>query len=128
MARAARPVSPHLQINRWYLTMALSIAHRVTGAALTFGLVLLTFWLLALAGGEDSFSTMRSIMDNPFGWLVMIGLTLALFFHTANGIRHLVWDAGYGFDKETARSSGMIVILVAAVLTLITWISVVIAA
>ena len=128
MASAERPLSPHLQIYRWYLTMALSIAHRASGAVLTGGLFLLAIWLMALAGGEDSFATMRAIMDNPVGWLVLFVLTFALFFHTLNGIRHLAWDFGIGFDKDTARQSGVIVIGASAALTVITWISVIIAA
>ncbi|MCB1832122.1 MAG: succinate dehydrogenase, cytochrome b556 subunit [Geminicoccaceae bacterium] len=128
MASAERPLSPHLQIYRWYLTMALSIAHRASGAVLTGGLFLLAIWLMALAGGEDSFATMRAIMDNPVGWLVLFVLTFALFFHTLNGIRHLAWDFGIGFEKDTARQSGVIVIGASAALTVITWISVIIAA
>ena len=71
---------------------------------------------------------MRAIMDNPVGWLVLFVLTFALFFHTLNGIRHLAWDFGIGFEKDTARQSGVIVIGASAALTVITWISVIIAA
>ena len=75
MAQASRPLSPHLGIYRWYLTMALSIAHRVTGGALAVGLLLLTWWLLALAGGPDSFATVQAVMDNFLGGLVLFGFT-----------------------------------------------------
>lgn len=121
-----RPVSPHLQVYRWYLTMALSIGHRVSGVGLALGLILLTWWLTALAGGEDSFATIKAIIDNPLGGLILFGYTFVLFFHLCNGVRHLVWDAGYGYDKEVARQSGIVVLGAAAALTVITWIGILI--
>ena len=117
MAQAGRPLSPHLSIYRWYFTMALSIAHRVSGSALAVGLLLLTWWLLALAGGRESFATVQAVMDNFLGGLVLFGYTFVLFYHLGNGVRHLVWDAGYGFDIEVARWSGMVVVGAAAALT-----------
>ena len=117
-----RPLSPHLQIYRWYFTMALSIAHRVTGVALAVGLVLLTWWLVALASGPESFGTIQGIVDSWFGGLVLFGYTFVLFYHFGNGIRHLVWDAGYGFDIDVARFSGMLVLAFAAVMTILVWI------
>ena len=94
--------------------MALSIAHRVTGAGLAVGLLLLTWWLLALAGGPDSFGWSGGCIDNCFGGLVLFGFTLFLFFHALNGVRHLVWDLGYGLDKEAAARSGLAVVAGAA--------------
>jgi len=126
MAQASRPLSPHLQIYRWYLTMALSIAHRVTGAGLAVGLFLLTWWLMALAGGPDSFATVQAVMDNFLGGLVLFGFTLFLFYHTLNGIRHLVWDLGYGLDKLAAYQSSIVVVAGSAILTLLTWITILI--
>ncbi|HEX6145002.1 MAG TPA: succinate dehydrogenase, cytochrome b556 subunit [Geminicoccaceae bacterium] len=119
---AERPLSPHLQIYRWYFTMALSIAHRVTGVALAAGLVLLTWWLVALAGGPESFATVQWLVDSWFGGLVLFGYTFVLFYHLGNGVRHLVWDAGYGFDIDIARFSGMLVLAFAAVMTILVWI------
>ena len=124
MAQASRPLSPHLGIYRWYFTMALSIAHRVTGAGLTVGLLLLTWWLLALAGGPDSFATVQAAMDNFLGGLILFGFTIFLFYHSLNGVRHLVWDTGRNLDKEGARTSGMIVLAGTAALTVITWIAI----
>ena len=124
MAQASRPLSPHLGIYRWYFTMALSIAHRVTGAGLTVGLLLLTWWLLALAGGPDSFATVQAAMDNFLGGLILFGFTIFLFYHSLNGVRHLVWDTGRNLDKAGARSSGMIVLAGTAALTVITWIAI----
>jgi succinate dehydrogenase / fumarate reductase cytochrome b subunit len=121
MAQASRPLSPHLGIYRWYLTMALSIAHRVTGAGLTVGLLLLAWWLLALAGGPDSFATVRAVMDNFFGGLILFGFTIFLFYHSLNGVRHLVWDTGRNLDKAGARASGLAVLAGTGILTVITW-------
>ena len=126
MAQASRPLSPHLGIYRWYLTMAMSIAHRVTGAGLTVGLLLLTWWLLALAGGPESFATVQAAMDNIFGGVILFGFTLFLFYHSLNGIRHLVWDTGRNLDKEGARASGIVVLGATAFLTALTWILIII--
>lgn len=127
MAEAGRPLSPHLQVYRWYLTMALSIAHRVTGAGLAVGLLLLSWWLVALAGGPESFATVRAVLDSWFGGLVLFGFTLFFWFHALNGVRHLVWDLGYGLDKATAQQSGVVVVGGSVGLTLLTWIAILIA-
>jgi succinate dehydrogenase / fumarate reductase cytochrome b subunit len=126
MAQASRPLSPHLQIYGWYFTMALSIVHRVTGAGLTVGLLLLTWWLLALAGGPDSFATVQAVTGNFFGGLILFGFTLAFFFHTLNGIRHLVWDLGYNLEKLPAYQSGVLTVAASVVLTIVTWIAILI--
>ncbi|MEM7020972.1 MAG: succinate dehydrogenase, cytochrome b556 subunit [Pseudomonadota bacterium] len=122
MARAERPISPHLQIYRWPLTMALSILNRVTGVGLALGLVLVTWWLLALASGPEAFATVESVMGSWFGTLVLFFWSVALYFHLGNGVRHLVWDAGYGFDIVVARNSGIAVLVFTGVMTLLTWV------
>jgi succinate dehydrogenase / fumarate reductase cytochrome b subunit len=124
MATSGRPLAPHLQIYRWYFTMALSIAHRASGIVLSVGLILLAWWLLALAGGPASFATFQAVTDNFVGGLILFCLTFVLFFHLLNGIRHLAWDIGYGFDLATAKLTGGIVIVVAGALTVVTWIAV----
>lgn len=121
MARSERPVSPHLQIYRWYLTMALSIGHRVTGVGLALGLLLLTWWLLALASGPEAFATVQAAMHSWFGVLVLFIYTFVVFYHLGNGVRHLVWDAGYGFDIEVAAHSGIAVLAFAGVATVLFW-------
>ena len=93
---------------------------------LAVGLLLLTWWLMALAGGPDSFATVRAVMDNFLGGLVLFGFTLFLFYHTLNGIRHLVWDLGYGLDKVAAHQSSVMVVAGTVVLTLLTWITILI--
>ncbi len=118
----SRPLSPHLTIFRWPLSMALSILTRVTGAALAVGLVLLAWWLVALANGPDAFATIDGIVDSWFGGLVLFGFTAALFLHLGNGIRHLAWDMGYGYDAETTHRSGLFVVGFTVAATLLTWI------
>jgi succinate dehydrogenase cytochrome b subunit len=123
MARSERPLSPHLQIYRWYLTMALSIGHRVTGIGLALGILLLTWWLLALASGPDAFATVQAAMHSWFGLLVLFVYTFVLFYHLGNGVRHLVWDAGYGFDPAIAYRSGLGVIGFAGAATVLVWLA-----
>lgn len=120
--RAGRPLSPHLQIFRWYYTMASSILHRITGVGLALGLLLLTWWLTALARGPESFAIVQAATGNLFGGLILFGFTFALFYHLVNGIRHLAWDAGYGFGRETAERMSLVVIGTSFALTLLTWI------
>ncbi|MGH6945317.1 MAG: succinate dehydrogenase, cytochrome b556 subunit [Geminicoccaceae bacterium] len=121
MAKVERPLSPHLQIFRWYYTMVLSVAHRATGLALALGIVLFTWWLLALASGPEAFATVQAVMRSWIGLLVLFGYTFVVFFHLGNGVRHLVWDFGYGFEIGTAYRSGIAVVVFAGVMTIITW-------
>jgi succinate dehydrogenase / fumarate reductase cytochrome b subunit len=121
MAQAERPLSPHIQIYRWPINMALSITHRATGIGLALGLILLTWWLVALASGPEAFATVQAVMGSWFGVLVLFLWTLALFYHLGNGVRHLIWDAGYGFEIETARTSAIAVLVFAGAMTVLTW-------
>jgi succinate dehydrogenase / fumarate reductase cytochrome b subunit len=121
--RAGRPLSPHLQIYRWQWTMALSILHRATGVALVAGTLLLVWWLTAAAYGEDAYQGARGFIGSILGRVLLFGWTLAFFYHLCNGIRHLVWDAGRGFDLKVAHRSAILVLLATAGLTLVTWIA-----
>ena len=121
MSSVARPLSPHLQIYKPQLTSVLSILHRITGIILAAGLVLLLYWLLAIAGGERTYASAQALLGSWFGRLILFGFTLALFYHLCNGIRHLFWDAGYGFELATAYASGKLVIAATIVLTLVSW-------
>ena len=100
----------------------MSISHRATGVALSVGTLLLAWWLIAAATGAESFETVQGFLGSWFGMLLMFGWTLALFYHMANGVRHLVWDAGYGFDVKQAEKVGRIVLVAAGGLTLLAWI------
>ena len=123
MISSNRPLSPHLQVYRPQITSALSIFHRITGVALAVGTLLLTWWLVAAASGPDAFATAQGFIGSIVGRLLLFGWSLALFYHLCNGIRHLFWDAGYGFEIETAQRNGIIVVGAAVALTVICWIA-----
>ncbi|ORU92953.1 MAG: succinate dehydrogenase, cytochrome b556 subunit [Cycloclasticus sp. symbiont of Poecilosclerida sp. N] len=122
MSSNNRPLSPHLDVYRLPLSALISIVHRGTGAFLTTGTIVLVWWLVALAGGEASFMGAQDFMSGFIGRLVLFGWSFALFFHLANGIRHLVWDAGYGFEKDEVEKSSFIVIGTSAFLTIMIWV------
>ncbi len=116
-----RPMSPHVMIYRMPLTAILSITHRITGVGLSAGLVLLTWWITAAALGDGAYATAMAVIGSWFGKLVLFGFSLALYFHLCNGVRHLVWDAGKGFEISDTQRANQIVLVVAAVLTILTW-------
>jgi succinate dehydrogenase / fumarate reductase cytochrome b subunit len=119
----ARPLSPHLQVYRWQIGNSLSILHRITGVALALGLVVLCYWLISLAGGEDSYYAALAILWSPVGLLFLIGWTCSFLFHLLNGVRHLFWDAGYGFERTQRHASGWFAVLGAAILTACVWLA-----
>lgn len=118
---ADRPVSPHLEIWRWHITMATSILHRATGIALYVGALILAGWAVALALGPGAFAAYRAALANPLGQLVLFGLTVSLFYHLANGVRHLAWDAGEGFEPRTADMTGAAAIAFGVVAAIAIW-------
>jgi succinate dehydrogenase / fumarate reductase cytochrome b subunit len=121
MTERARPLSPHIHNYRFPLVALLSISHRVSGVALAVGSLLLVYWLASAAYGPASYNQASHLLGSPIGLLVLFGFSFALFYHLANGIRHLFWDVGMGFDLRDAVKSGYAVIAVAIVLTLLTW-------
>lgn len=123
MANENRPLSPHLQVYRPQLTSVLSILHRITGIGLAIGTLLLVWWLIAAAIGPTAFSTVQSFIGSIIGRILLLGWSFALFYHLSNGIRHLVWDAGKGFELTTAYASGRLVVAGSVVLTAISWIA-----
>ncbi|MEG3619356.1 succinate dehydrogenase, cytochrome b556 subunit [Magnetovibrio sp. PR-2] len=116
-----RPLSPHLQVYRPQITSVLSILHRITGVALSFAALLLAYWLISAAYGPEAFERAQALLESWFGRLVLFGFTFALFYHMCNGIRHIGWDMRLGFDLPTVRFTGLLSVLVAAALTIITW-------
>ncbi len=118
----SRPLSPHLQIYRWPITMGTSILHRITGFGLATGTLILAWWLVAASMGPDAYAVFESAAFHWFGRLVLFGFTLALVFHMLNGIRHLFWDVGVGFKVPTANVSGFAVYLLTFVVTIAIWI------
>lgn len=123
MSHQDRPLSPHLQVYRPQMTSMLSILHRITGVALGAGMLLLVYWLVATAAGATAYETARGLIGSWFGRLLLFGWTVALFYHLANGIRHLFWDIGVGLELRTAYRSGYAVLVATAVLTLASWIA-----
>ena len=117
-----RPLSPHLQIYRLPLTAITSITHRLSGLLLGLGAFGMVYWLVALAAGPEAYAAAQAAAGSVIGQIVMILFSLALFYHLANGIRHLFWDAGYGFELETAHRTGQAAIAAAVVLTIIAWV------
>jgi succinate dehydrogenase / fumarate reductase, cytochrome b subunit len=124
-----RPLSPYM-FPRWYrfqITSSLSILHRLTGIALAVGSIVLTCWLIAVAAGGGLFRATHTFIVSPIGLLMLFGWSVAFFYHLCSGIRHLVWDAGYGFEIRTAYRSGYAVLAATVVLTALTWLYVVLA-
>jgi len=119
MTSAERPLSPHLQIYKWQLTSVLSICHRATGIGLAIGTLFLVWWLVAAASGDGAFATARWFFGSWLGLVMLFGWTFAFFFHLCNGIRHLAWDAGYGFELRTTYASGWTVVAASSALTVI---------
>ena len=115
------PISPHLQIYRWHISSLLSITHRITGVINFLALILIFLWLVALILGEDNYESFLLTINSFFGKFILIGFVWSMCFHILSGIRHLVWDLGYGFEIKTANISGIIVIISSLVLTIIFW-------
>ncbi len=116
-----RPLSPHLQIYTPQMTSILSIMNRVTGIALSAGTLLLVWWLVAAASGPGAFDTVQGFIASPIGLFVLFGWTASLFFHFYNGIRHLAWDAGYGFDLPQTYATGWAVVIATATSSVVVW-------
>lgn len=117
-----RPLSPHLQVWRWHVTMASSIAHRVTGVGLYLGALILAGWAMALAAGPVAYDTYTGLLGSFLGKLVLFGMTVSLLFHLANGVRHLIWDAGKGLDPKVADTTAIAAFVFAVVAAVFIWI------
>jgi succinate dehydrogenase / fumarate reductase cytochrome b subunit len=119
-----RPLSPHLQVyDMLQMTSALSISHRITGVVWSLGAVVMAWWLIAAAAGPRSFDTVQWFLGSFVGVIGLMGLTAAAWFHTLAGIRHLAWDAGWGYDIPTTYRTGRAVLIGTAVLTALTWLA-----
>jgi succinate dehydrogenase / fumarate reductase cytochrome b subunit len=116
-----RPLSPHLQIYRMTLTMAMSIVHRITGGALYFGVLLIAWWLIAAGSGPNAYATFEAFIGSWFGRMVLFGYTWALLHHALGGVRHLIWDTGRGFEPAEREMLTLATLVGSIGLTLVLW-------
>ncbi len=127
--RRERPVSPHLMTGgfgspllwRWHITMWTSILHRATGVALYVGALIVAAWAISLGAGPDAYADFKAVLGSIPGKVVMFSLSVCVFYHLANGVRHLVWDSGHGLDIKSANASAVVVFAFAAAATLAIW-------
>ncbi len=117
-----RPLSPHLQIYTPQLSSVLSIMNRVTGIAISAGTLLLVWWLAAAATGPAAFATVQGFLHSWLGLFMLFGWTVALFYHLFGGLRHLAWDAGYGYELPQMRASGWAAVIATVACSLLTWV------
>jgi len=124
MNTEGRPLSPHLTIYRWPISMILSILHRITGVAMSVGLVVLVLWLAAIAFDQASYESLRNMLASVPGRVLLLGWCFAFFLHLANGVRHLIWDTGRLFEKRQADVSAWIVLIAAVLMTAAYWLTI----
>ena len=117
-----RPLSPHLQVYRPQITSILSIMNRVTGLAASAGTLLLVWWLVAAATSPAAFDHVQHFVGSPIGLFMLFGWTASLFYHFFGGLRHLAWDAGFGYSLEATHRSGWAAIIATVVATVLVWI------
>ena len=113
------PLSPHLQIYRWHLSMILSITHRIIGVANSVAMILICSWTISLLFGEENYEIIKILFQSFFGKLLIISLSWSFSFHILSEIRHLIWDLGYGFDLKISKITGVIIIIGSLVLTVL---------
>jgi succinate dehydrogenase / fumarate reductase, cytochrome b subunit len=116
-----RPLSPHLQVYKMQITTALSILHRITGVALAVGSLFMVCWLVSAASSPEAYYGVRDFTVSWLGRLLMFGWTAALIYHLCNGVRHLAWDAGFGFEEGEYKATGLAVLAATAIGTVLIW-------
>jgi succinate dehydrogenase / fumarate reductase cytochrome b subunit len=117
-----RPLSPHLQVYRLTLTMAMSIVHRITGGALYFGTILLAWWLIAAAIGPSAYGNIEWFLSTIIGKLILLGYTWALIHHALGGVRHLIWDTIHGFEPAERETLTLATLVGSIGLTILAWV------
>ena len=113
------PLSPHLQIYRWHLSMILSIAHRIIGVVNSIAIILICLWTISLLFGEENYEIVKILFQSLFGKLLITSLSWSFSFHILSEIRHLIWDLGYGFDLKISKITGIITIIGSLALTIL---------
>jgi succinate dehydrogenase / fumarate reductase cytochrome b subunit len=121
MTVRTRPLSPHLGVYRWQIGNSLSILHRLTGIGLALGFAAFSYWLIALAGGPDSYRAALHVFGNPLGLIALVGWTFAFLYHLLNGVRHLLWDVGLGFERGQRHGTGWLAVIGAGAVTFSVW-------
>jgi succinate dehydrogenase cytochrome b subunit len=121
MAQPQRPLSPFMHY-RWQYSNTTSILHRITGVVLTFCFFVLVYWLAAAAAGPDVYVAAQAVIGSPLVQLVLVGGLFSFCYHLLNGIRHLFWDAGYGFELPVARKTAWVAFLGSVVLTVVLYV------
>ncbi len=124
-ANTQRPLSPHLQVYSPLINMVMSILHRITGAALYFGTLLLAWWLIAAATGPEAFALVNAFFNSWLGLIILFGYTWALLHHMAGGVRHFIWDTGRGFNLETVDKMSWATAIFSGCATLFVWLGVI---
>jgi succinate dehydrogenase / fumarate reductase cytochrome b subunit len=123
MPARPRPLSPHLEIYRWSIGSALSIVHRLTGVALSVGLLALCYWLVSLAADQASYARAMGFFASVSGLLMLAGFSFAFFYHLLNGVRHLFWDIGRGYERAQRNGSGWFVVAGSVALSVALWLA-----
>ena len=113
------PLSPHLQIYRWHLSMILSIAHRIIGVVNSIAIILICLWTVSLLFGEENYEIIKVLFQSLFGKLLITSLSWSFSFHILSEIRHLIWDLGYGFDLKISKITGIVTIIGSLALTIL---------
>ena len=113
------PLSPHLQIYRWHLSMILSITHRIIGVVNSIAIILICLWTISLLFGEENYEIIKILFQSFFGKLFITGLGWSFSFHMLSEVRHLIWDLGYGFDLKISKITGVITIIGSLALTIL---------
>ena len=124
MTKETRPLSPHLSVYRWQVTNTLSIIHRISGVILYFGALYLSLWIAAISFKGPFSDLIIVALNHPVSKIILIGLSFVFFYHSLNGLRHLLWDIGKGFEPNQVRNSGIVVVILSILMTILFWLSI----
>ena len=124
MTKETRPLSPHLSVYRWQVTNTLSIIHRISGVILYFGALYLSLWISAISFKGPFSDLIIVALNHPVSKIILIGLSFVFFYHSLNGLRHLLWDIGKGFEPNQVRNSGIVVVILSILMTMLFWLAI----
>ena len=124
MTKETRPLSPHLSVYRWQVTNTLSIIHRISGVILYFGALYLSLWIAAISFKGPFSDLIIVALNHPVSKIILIGLSFVFFYHSLNGLRHLLWDIGKGFEPNQVRNSGIVVVMLSILMTILFWLAI----